>query len=43
MIRFSDFIVNEVDLGGNVTHLTDLEAPPQVFLTWIGRLLLYFS
>ncbi|KAG0556562.1 hypothetical protein KC19_11G062700 [Ceratodon purpureus] len=27
--RFSDFIVNEVDLGGNVTHLSDLEPPPQ--------------
>ena len=30
LIRFSDFIVNEVDLGGNVVHLSDLEAPPQV-------------
>lgn len=25
--RFSDFIVNEVDLEGNVIHLSDLEAP----------------
>jgi hypothetical protein len=30
LIRFSDFIVNEVGLDGNVTHLSDLEAPPQV-------------
>lgn len=30
VIRFSDFIVNEVDLAGNVTHLTNLEAPSQV-------------
>lgn len=27
--RFSDFIVNEVGLDGNVTRLSDLEAPPQ--------------
>lgn len=29
-IRFSDFIVNEVDLEGNVIHLSDLEAPLEV-------------
>ncbi|GFY90686.1 pseudouridine synthase family protein [Actinidia rufa] len=27
--RYSDFIVNEVDLDGNVTHLTNLESPPE--------------
>ncbi|XP_012855128.1 PREDICTED: multisubstrate pseudouridine synthase 7 isoform X2 [Erythranthe guttata] len=26
--RYSDFIVNEVDMDGNVVHLTSLEAPP---------------
>jgi hypothetical protein len=29
-IRFSDFIVNEVDLCGNVTHLTKTEADSKV-------------
>lgn len=29
-IRFSDFIVNEVDLCGNVTHLTRTEADGEV-------------
>ncbi|XP_059652720.1 multisubstrate pseudouridine synthase 7 isoform X2 [Cornus florida] len=28
--RYSDFIVNEVDLDGNVVHLTSLDAPPEV-------------
>ncbi|XP_009771202.1 multisubstrate pseudouridine synthase 7 [Nicotiana sylvestris] len=28
--RYSDFIVNEVDLDGNVVHLTSLEAPAEV-------------
>ncbi|PSS26725.1 Multisubstrate pseudouridine synthase [Actinidia chinensis var. chinensis] len=28
--RYSDFIVNEVDLDGNVTHLTNLESPPEI-------------
>ncbi|PKI47166.1 hypothetical protein CRG98_032437 [Punica granatum] len=27
--RYSDFIVNEVDLDGNVVHLTSLTAPPE--------------
>ncbi|XP_048136493.1 multisubstrate pseudouridine synthase 7 isoform X2 [Rhodamnia argentea] len=27
--RYSDFIVNEVDLEGNVVHLTTLDAPPE--------------
>lgn len=30
--RYADFIVNEVDTGGNVVHLTCLEPPPQVGL-----------
>ncbi|KAK9074958.1 hypothetical protein SSX86_003277 [Deinandra increscens subsp. villosa] len=29
--RYSDFVVNEVDLDGNVVHLTSLEAPTEVF------------
>ncbi|XP_051146896.1 multisubstrate pseudouridine synthase 7 isoform X1 [Andrographis paniculata] len=28
--RYSDFIVNEVDLDGNIVHLTSLEAPSEV-------------
>ncbi|KAL3843975.1 hypothetical protein ACJIZ3_001378 [Penstemon smallii] len=28
--RYSDFIVNEVDLEGNVVHLTSLEAPSEI-------------
>ncbi|XP_062004871.1 multisubstrate pseudouridine synthase 7 [Rosa rugosa] len=28
--RYSDFMVNEVDTEGNVVHLTNLEAPPEV-------------
>ncbi|VFQ70338.1 unnamed protein product [Cuscuta campestris] len=28
--RYSDFIVNEVDLEGNVVHLTSLDAPQEV-------------
>ncbi|KAM7508502.1 hypothetical protein LguiA_018955 [Lonicera macranthoides] len=28
--RYSDFIVNEVDLDGNVVHLTSLDAPPEM-------------
>lgn len=28
--RYSDFIVNEVDLDGNVVHLTSLVAPAEV-------------
>lgn len=28
--RYSDFIVNEVDLDGNVVHLTNLEAPLEI-------------
>lgn len=28
--RYSDFIVNEVGLDGNVVHLTSLEVPPEV-------------
>ncbi|GER57069.1 pseudouridylate synthase [Striga asiatica] len=28
--RYSDFIVNEVDLDGNVVHLTSLEAPLEI-------------
>lgn len=28
--RYSDFIVNEVDLDDNVVHLTSLEPPPQI-------------
>jgi len=28
--RFSDFIVNEVDLQGNVVHLTELTVRPEV-------------
>ncbi|KAF5946076.1 hypothetical protein HYC85_016304, partial [Camellia sinensis] len=28
--RYSDFIVNEVDLDGNVVHLTDLQALPEI-------------
>ncbi|KAK4410846.1 Pseudouridylate synthase 7 [Sesamum angolense] len=28
--RYSDFIVNEVDLDGNVVHLTSLEAPSEI-------------
>ncbi|KAK2992406.1 hypothetical protein RJ640_027854 [Escallonia rubra] len=28
--RYSDFIVNEVDMDGNVVHLTSLEAPPEI-------------
>ncbi|PIN26595.1 tRNA pseudouridine(13) synthase [Handroanthus impetiginosus] len=28
--RYSDFIVNEVDLDGNVVHLTSLEVPPEI-------------
>ncbi|KAF7142514.1 hypothetical protein RHSIM_Rhsim05G0160900 [Rhododendron simsii] len=28
--RYSDFIVNEVDLEGNVVHLTNLEAPSEI-------------
>ncbi|XP_071936792.1 multisubstrate pseudouridine synthase 7-like isoform X2 [Coffea arabica] len=28
--RYSDFIVNEVDLEGNVVHLTSLEAPAEL-------------
>ncbi|KAJ0726764.1 putative tRNA pseudouridine(13) synthase [Helianthus annuus] len=28
--RYSDFVVNEVDLNGNVIHLTSLEAPTEV-------------
>ncbi|XP_068634278.1 multisubstrate pseudouridine synthase 7 [Aristolochia californica] len=27
--RYSDFIVNEVDLDGNVVHLTSFDAPPE--------------
>lgn len=30
--RYADFIVNEVDLDGNVVHLTTLVAPPEVIL-----------
>ena len=30
-IRYSDFIVNEVDLEGKAVHLTSLEAPPEVY------------
>ncbi|KAL8470630.1 hypothetical protein ACS0TY_033256 [Phlomoides rotata] len=29
-LRYSDFIVNEVDLDGDVVHLTSLEAPPEI-------------
>ncbi|KAK5786293.1 uncharacterized protein LOC108473476 [Gossypium arboreum] len=29
--RYSDFIVNEVDIEGNVVHLTSLDAPPEAF------------
>ncbi|KAL6970709.1 tRNA pseudouridine(13) synthase [Sarracenia purpurea var. burkii] len=29
-MRYSDFIVNEVDLDGNVVHLTNLEVPPEI-------------
>lgn len=28
--RYSDFIVNEVDLDGNVVHLTSLHVPPEL-------------
>lgn len=28
--RYSDFVVNEVDLEGNVVHLTNLEAPAEI-------------
>ncbi|KAK9735300.1 hypothetical protein RND81_04G197000 [Saponaria officinalis] len=28
--RYSDFIVNEVDLDGNVVHLTSLRVPPEL-------------
>ncbi|KAI7736836.1 hypothetical protein M8C21_016529, partial [Ambrosia artemisiifolia] len=28
--RYSDFVVNEVDLNGNVVHLTSLEAPTEI-------------
>ncbi|CAO2837057.1 unnamed protein product [Amaranthus hypochondriacus] len=28
--RYSDFIVNEVDLNGNVVHLTSLDVPPEL-------------
>ncbi|XP_073128130.1 multisubstrate pseudouridine synthase 7 [Henckelia pumila] len=28
--RYSDFIVNEVDLDGNIVHLTSLDAPPEI-------------
>ncbi|CAK9158614.1 unnamed protein product [Ilex paraguariensis] len=28
--RYSDFIVNEVDLDGNVVHLTSLDAAPEI-------------
>ncbi|GMG99613.1 hypothetical protein Nepgr_001453 [Nepenthes gracilis] len=28
--RYSDFIVNEVDLDGNVVHLTSLDLPPEM-------------
>ncbi|KAK1439398.1 hypothetical protein QVD17_05216 [Tagetes erecta] len=28
--RYSDFVVNEVDLDGNVVHLTSLEAPTEI-------------
>ncbi|KAK4787053.1 hypothetical protein SAY86_010886 [Trapa natans] len=28
--RYSDFIVNEVDLAGNIVHLTSLEVPPEL-------------
>ncbi|KAL1828255.1 hypothetical protein DCAR_0207453 [Daucus carota subsp. sativus] len=28
--RYADFIVNEVDLDGNVVHLTSLVAPPEI-------------
>lgn len=31
LFRYSDFIVNEVDLDGNVVHLTSLHLPPEVF------------
>lgn len=30
-VRYSDFIVNEVDLEGKVVHLTSMEAPPEVY------------
>lgn len=33
MFRYSDFIVNEVDLDGNVVHLTSLDAPPEVLFS----------
>ncbi|GMI68403.1 hypothetical protein HRI_000509600 [Hibiscus trionum] len=29
VLRYSDFIVNEVDNEGNVVHLTSLDAPPE--------------
>ena len=29
--RYCDFVVNEVDLDGNVVHLTSLDAPTEVF------------
>ncbi|KAL8200162.1 hypothetical protein R6Q57_011501 [Mikania cordata] len=28
--RFSDFVVNEVDLDGNIVHLSSLEAPTEI-------------
>ncbi|KAL8265860.1 hypothetical protein R6Q59_003204 [Mikania micrantha] len=28
--RYSDFVVNEVDLDGNIVHLTSLEAPTEI-------------
>ncbi|XP_076899980.1 uncharacterized protein LOC143553990 [Bidens hawaiensis] len=28
--RYSDFVVNEVDLNGNVVHLTSLQPPPEI-------------
>lgn len=28
--RYADFIVNEVDIDGNVVHLTSLDLPPDM-------------
>lgn len=43
LCRYSDFIVNEVDLEGNVVHLTTLDAPPEVNYGWSLVLYVVFT
>jgi len=47
--RYADFIVNEVDMDGNVVHLTSLDLPPEMvclsphfnFTWWIKLYVLF--